>query len=242
MQYPAQSHVCKLWIKILFGMLCTSTAQADLAPREKEAHNPNSDLVLGLHYYSYLTAGGKPVLSEEKARSVVDDVNRLYSQCKVQFKLEAYDATDPNRNGLGYRPSKMTDLDSIRATLADHHRLVVIATGPWDNSGGLGSDGANAWTMMPGDEPEGSVLEAKVVANGHLLAHELGHYLDLDHQAGRDNLMNPVIYPDSNHLSEVQCIQARHAASSARAYALRDPEPPAVNRSIASFERQRQPK
>ena len=75
--------------------------------------------------------------------------------------------------------------------------------------------------MMPGELYEGTILEASVAENPGLIAHELGHSLNLDHDAERDNLMHPVIYSTSQKLSHRQCQIIRRAALTYRAGALR---------------------
>ena len=67
----------------------------------------------------------------------------------------------------------------------------------------------------------GAVLEAEVADNSNIVAHELGHYLNLDHVSDQTNLMNPVIYGYSKGLSENQCEEMRQTATTIHAQALR---------------------
>jgi hypothetical protein len=80
---------------------------------------------------------------------------------------------------------------------------------------------ANAWTAMPGQQPAGAVLEAPVATNDNITAHELGHYLGLDHARDQAELMNPIIYKDSVRITAAQCEQMRATAASSRAGAIR---------------------
>jgi hypothetical protein len=66
---------------------------------------------------------------------------------------------------------------------------------------------------MPGDAPYGVVLEKPVDTYSNIVAHELGHYLNLAHAGDTGDLMNPIIYDNSTVLSEYQCSAARDAAT-----------------------------
>ena len=48
---------------------------------------------------------------------------------------------------------------------------------------------------------------------GLIIAHELGHYLNLLHVSDSSALMNPVIYSSSKSLYSSQCNTARAAAN-----------------------------
>jgi predicted Zn-dependent protease len=80
---------------------------------------------------------------------------------------------------------------------------------------------ANAWTAMPGQTPSGAVLESRVADNANIIAHEVGHYLSLDHTSDQSNLMNPIIYDNSTTITEQQCQDMRHTAVTVRAGAIR---------------------
>jgi hypothetical protein len=182
-------------------------------------------MILALKYVAYRDAQDRPLVEEREARELLAAVNRIYSTCSIQFQLEEFQAARPEEHRLSFQPSRMRELDPIRSSFEDPSRLVVIATGPWNRSGGLGSDGANAWTMMPGDRPSGTVVESTFARNVNLLAHELGHYLNLEHRTVRENLMNPVIYRDSVQLDPAQCDDIRSAATTWRSAALREIPP-----------------
>ena len=136
--------------------------------------------------------------------------------------LEEYEQVDPARYGLGRKLSSPDEMDSVRTPFDSSRHLVVIHTGAWDHAATSPMGKANAWTAMPGQFPAGAVLEAPVASNGNITAHELGHYLGLDHS--RDDgaeLMNPIIYKDSVHITPAQCEQMRATALGSRAGAIR---------------------
>jgi hypothetical protein len=110
-------------------------------------------------------------------------------------------------------------MDSVRAPFDSDKYLVVIHTGAWDH-GPMGP--ANAWTAMPGQLPAGAVLEAPVADNQNITAHELGHYLGLDHVHDQADLMNPIIYRKSIRIAPEECHKMRETAVASRAGALRD--------------------
>jgi hypothetical protein len=110
-------------------------------------------------------------------------------------------------------------MDGVRAPFASAEQLVVIHTGPWNH---LRMGGANAWTAMPGQSPAGAVLESPVAANANITAHELGHYLGLDHARGQYSLMNPVIFSRSTRLTPGECEKMRKTAVGFHFRAIRD--------------------
>lgn len=173
---------------------------------------------LALKYVSYRSSDGVPVISEDAVRKVAGRINDIYRQCDVEFIVERYQAVDPAGLSLPYGLSSMSELPSTRQAFEDVARLVVINTGNW-NHGTLGP--ANAWTTMPGSTPSGAVLEALVAESGEIVAHELGHYLNLDHVSDTSELMNPVIYSTSTRLTTGECAAVRESALTVRAGALR---------------------
>jgi hypothetical protein len=183
-----------------------------------------SPLLLAIKWVSY-SNHGQALISRSEVDRTLRKVNRLYEPCGVRFRLERYVASDESRWGLPLHPSQMKELDQIREHYDDGRSLVVISTGKWDHQGGLGADGANAWTTMPGQKPTGTVIEGPVSKMAGLIAHELGHALNLDHVGDEANLMNPVIYPSSKTLDSGQCAIVRETAISSRAEALRSVPP-----------------
>ena len=189
------------------------------APSDAKAND--SELTLALRYVSYVDGKGTPVVSKDQATAMAAAVSKLYSVCHMQVRIDDYVAANPADVKLAFSPSTMGELDTVRNAWKDDKYLLVVNTGTWDHSGGLGADGANAWTMMPGEGSSGAVLEAPVADNVNIVAHELGHYLNLDHVSDQSDLMNPVVYPDSTTITADQCQTMRASAQDARKDALR---------------------
>jgi hypothetical protein len=166
---------------------------------------------LALRYVVYTDGAGEPVVTEAEARNNVTEINALWSTCNLSFQIDEFLAVDPARYGFVYNTSSKDQLTNIRNEFENDRTLLVVTTGTW--SGSLGALSTNAWTMMPGTSTNGVVMEATVAKSPRLIAHELGHYLNLGHLSDTSNMMNPVIYASSTALSTSQCNAARSAAS-----------------------------
>ncbi len=175
-------------------------------------------VTLALKFVEFKDPAGHVPLTEAQASGVVRDINREYSQCGLAVKLEKYQQVDPAGLGLPYALSAMDQLDEIRAPFEDAKYLVVINTGAWNH---LSMGPANAWTAMPGESMSGAVIEGPVAQNAPVVAHELGHYLSLDHVVDSSDMMNPVIYPRSTQITPLQCHEMLSSVRVARADALR---------------------
>ncbi len=175
-------------------------------------------LTLAIKYVEYVDAAGNPVLTLDEAKRLTEAMNRLYSVCNMHFRAEVYETVQPGNFGLDYNTSQRSDLTSIRAQFDSPDHLLVVHTGSW-SSAQMGS--ANAWTTLPGSTPSGAVVEADVAGMGNLVAHELGHYLNLLHVSSSTNMMNPVIYSNSTYISPSQCSEMRATARAYRSGALR---------------------
>ena len=173
-------------------------------------------LRLAVRFVSYLDRPGGPTASRALAHAFIERANEIYSSCGISFELEQYLAVRPR--GVPFHLSSMNDLDPTRARFDDPARLVIIDTGNWNHSR-MGA--ANAWTALPGNSPSGAVLEAAANDHAELIAHELGHYLNLDHVNDASNLMNPIIYHSSTRLNAGQCRVIRDTALGAREASLR---------------------
>ena len=203
----------------LFACGSGSTADASGGARAGTAGpDASGAITLALKFVEFSGKDGKPVISQDQANQVVTQINGLYAQCNLRVKLGEYVAVDPAKYSLDYSLSSMGAMDSMRAPFDTDQELVIVNTGAWDH-GSMGP--ANAWTAMPGQSPSGAVLEASVADNANIVAHELGHYLNLDHVNDQANLMNPVIYGDSTHISASQCDEMRRTALAVRTMALR---------------------
>lgn len=177
-------------------------------------HSSNSDqMCLGLNYAVYMNSSGQPVVTEAEAIDNVTKINEVWSKCKIAFQIDELTLVNPSDEGLIFNTSDYSELNDIRSKLDDSAHILVVTTGSWDRNGSLGSTGANAWTNLPGEGVYGAILEAPVGTYSNIIAHELGHYLNLDHASDSSNLMNPTIYDSSTQLYSSQCTEARAAIS-----------------------------
>lgn len=195
-----------------YGNPTGSLVEADLG-----ASCLNSDpnhICLGMKYVVYVDASGNPVVSQNAVINDIITIDQIWSVCNVGFQIDSYVQADPKSYGLNLYPKDYNELDTIRGVFDDAQELLVVTTGKWDRSGTLGNTSANAWTNMPGSGVLGVLMEAPVGDYGQIIAHELGHYLNLGHVSDTSNVMNPVIYPTSTALNSNQCDAARAAAKS----------------------------
>lgn len=164
---------------------------------------------LSIRYVTYQDSSGNAVVSENLAISNVQQTNEIWSRCDIGFEIGEYLAIEPVSYGLSFSPSTHDETTTLRNVFATNSMLLLGVTGKW--TGTLGASAANAWTAMPGGPPYGVVLEAPVSAYPNLIAHELGHYLNLGHVSDTSDVMNPVIYTRSTGLTASQCADARAA-------------------------------
>lgn len=167
-------------------------------------------ICLALKYVVYEDSSDSPVVSQAEAVANIAVMNTLWAQCNLGFQIDEYVAVKPSDYGFAFNTAAKTDLPTIRNEFEDAKTLLVVTTGTW--SGTLGALSTNAWTMMPGTSTNGTIVEASSGKSPKLIAHELGHYLNLDHVSDTSNMMNPVIYSTSTILSAGQCSTARAAA------------------------------
>lgn len=173
--------------------------------------DPNQ-ICLGLKWVVYDDSSNAPTVDATTTGSDLQTINSIWSQCNIQFQIDDYAAINPSSYSLNYAPSSTNELDQIRQALNDDKTLLVVTTGTW--TGSLGSGSANAWTNLPGDGIYGSIFEASVGDFGNIYAHELGHYLNLQHVSDTSDVMTPVIYSTSTKLTSDQCSTARAAVQS----------------------------
>jgi hypothetical protein len=170
-------------------------------------------ICLGLKYVVYRDSSGEPVLSAQNAVNNVRAINGIWNQCSIAFQIDHFEAVKPADHDLRYQTANYPELDDIRNAFGDDSTLLIATTGTWDRTGSLGNTGANAWTAMPGGGPYGAVIERPVATFANIIAHELGHYLNLLHVGDTTDIMNAIIYTTSTKLSEKQCSTARAAAA-----------------------------
>jgi hypothetical protein len=168
---------------------------------------------VGLKYVVYADSQGTPVVSKEEAINNVKAVNSLWAQCNIAFQIDEFLPEDPVSYALRFNTASNSELDLIRRNFLDSDTLLLVTTGKWDRTGSLGSTGANAWAAMPGDGLYGVIMESPVGTYSNIIAHELGHYLNLGHYSSTTNLMNALIYSTSTQLTSSQCSAARSAVS-----------------------------
>jgi hypothetical protein len=169
-------------------------------------------LCLGLKYVVYADSSGNPIVSQDEILNNVTMMNLIWNQCNIGFQIDQLVTPDPARYGLNFSPTNYSELDSARSVFSTNSLLLVVTTGTWNRQGTLGNTGANAWTNMPGSDVMGVVLEQPVGAYPNIIAHELGHYLNLGHVSDTSNVMNPIIYSNSTQLNSSQCDSSRAAA------------------------------
>ncbi len=171
-----------------------------------------SQICLGLKYVVYADHDGKPTASRAMLAKDLDGINKIWGKYGIEFQVDEYDVVQPEKFGLRYNTAESSELDAIRKTFDNNTDLLVVVTGPWDRKGSLGDSSANSWTSMPGAPPYGVILEKPVATFPNIIAHELGHYLNLEHVTDTTDVMNPVIYASSTKLYDEQSRTARLAA------------------------------
>jgi len=198
----------------LFNQFSSPVQQEDVSALKKACKSGNSDyLCLALKYVVFKNANDEPTVRQSAAIANLGSINELWKQCHVGFDISEYEAVDPRDYGLRYQTANDNELYAIRRAFNDRSHMLVVTTGTWDRSGSLGSTGANAWTSMPGEGVYGVVMEKPVGTFPNIIAHELGHYMSLEHVGNAVNLMNPLIYNNSRQLTQYQCAAVRRAVS-----------------------------
>lgn len=170
------------------------------------AGGKSDTLCIGVNYVSY-TDSGTPIADQALAVQDIQATNDIWKQCGIQFQIESYQAVDPAKYGLDPGAGAANQTDQIRNTFNDGNTFLIVQTGYWGTV-------KNAWTNLPGSAPYGAVFESTVADYPQIVAHELGHYLGLDHVADPADVMDAIIYPDSTQLTPDQCELARSTATS----------------------------
>lgn len=165
----------------------------------------NSRHCVALKYVAFHGTDG------EDPTPALEGINSIWAQCGILFQVDEYWVIDPTEHALRYDTADYEELDEIRTQFKDDRTLLVVATGTWNRSGSLGDSWANAWTYMPGHRNHGVVMEREAANFAGIVAHELGHYLGLDHWDESVNVMHPVIYERSKRLTRKQCETAKVA-------------------------------
>jgi len=211
---------CLLIISLVCsGLFFRSSAQA-LASLAEDNH-----LLLALKFIEFVNEEGRPWVERSEIETILGSINQIYSQCDLSFSIGKYETVNPKSKGLPFSPQSLDEMKSFRKPFWESDHLVIIHTAAWDHSH-IGP--AHAWTAMPGDSPLGVVIDGRVGKFAGIIAHELGHYLNLYHVKNEQNVMNPVIYKKSTELTQAQCNSIRRAALAYHQSALR--KSPSVSR------------
>jgi hypothetical protein len=172
------------------------------------ASNDPSQLCIGLKYVVYKDSSGNAVTNERDAVDNLDGINRIWKQCGIAFQIEKYEEVNPAEKGLPFGGSAAeSQTSATRQAYAEDDTFLVVTTGAWGVT-------KNAWTASPGDGPYGAVMEGSISRGySEIYAHELGHYLGLDHVSDSSDLMTPIIAHSSTNLDAGQCAQTRKIAT-----------------------------
>ena len=176
---------------------------------------------LALRFVSYQDPTGRPVVNQDEAKQTVAGINSVWAGCGIQFTLESYELVAPNDFGVAFNPSQFFELDLIRSRFVQDQSLLIVASGPWAQGSQLQAYGANAWSTGPFLQSPGIVVEQAMAHYANLIAHELGHSLNLPHLSDAMDLMNPVVFPNSTRLYEQQCEVAQDSLTEHWGAALR---------------------
>jgi hypothetical protein len=147
-------------------------------------------------------SSGVPVVSEQQAVALIAGVNSIWAPCNIAFEIGEYVSIDPTTVGLTYGAGSQNELTSIRNRFSDNDTFLLVATGPWSGS-------YIAWTVLPGGGPYGAVVESGFANHAVTVAHELGHYMGLDHSGTNGNVLYPVVYSSNTSVTSGQCSSSR---------------------------------
>lgn len=187
-------------------------AQQEFVLKSENSNCGTNEICLELKVVSYLE-DGQPVMSRVSTEKLLQDLNSIWSQCEIAFRLSEYLWIDPKSWGLSSRALNMSELPQIRAAFESNHQLLIVFTTSWGSEGNINDTGADAWTTLPGNPPYGAIVDQPVSTNSGVIAHEMGHYFNLLHVNDRGNLLSPVVSNASRALSRDQCAVARAAIS-----------------------------
>lgn len=152
--------------------------------------------------------GAPQLASRQEVEQLVARMSKLWSPCNVSFVLEEFVEPRAEDLGLPYNPGTPSDRFLIRQRLSDQKRATYIITGKWNRARDPYDNGSNAFSSVPGDGPQGIVLEDWVSRSHRLLSHEFGHLGgNLDDTSGPLDLMNHVVGAGNTQLSPEQCQQ-----------------------------------
>jgi hypothetical protein len=143
------------------------------------------------------------------AEKTLKKVNRIWAPCRISFISEKQWVVDPAEYGLWpLKTGTIPDLQAIITALWDPRFLEVLVLGKILESDGMTFAGFAVSSV--GDytekDPGGVVIRDVHVNDGMILAHELGHLLNLQHTDRDDALMQPRHSSGSDtELSAAEC-------------------------------------
>jgi hypothetical protein len=196
-------------ISINPGNNSTGSTPSSMVGTGCHSNDPNQ-ICIGVKFVTFKDSAGTPTVTQNQAIADMATTNVIWKQCNIAFQIDEYSAVAPGDSNLEYATSSFSALDTIRNQFNDGKTFLVAVTGQW--VGALNTN-ANAWTNLPGSGSYGAIFESSVGTYGNIVAHELGHYLNLDHVNDQSDVMNPVIYDNSIGLYNSQCSAARAAAT-----------------------------
>lgn len=191
--------------------------------------NSNEQLKVAVRYLAF-RGGDGAVAKRDAVEKMVSHMSDVWSQCYIGFMLENYSEIEPSGINAQFSPANYSELDSMREATQSDSDLEIIGSGKWNRAGDLGNSGSNCYSSFPGDQAQGIVCEASSAASPTIMAHEVGHWLNLYHtddptsdyiddttwqnQAG--NLMLHLVAPTNTELTHGQCARARSAIAKFR--------------------------
>ncbi len=185
-------------------------------------------ITIALRYLEFRNPkDGKTATDAPGANAMVTKMNAIWSQCGLGFRLEEYEAIDPQQYGARFHPTSYAELDRLRVATENKRYLTMIGTGSWNRKGDLGNSGSNCYSSFPADAADGIVCEARVATNATLHAHEVGHWFNLKHtndpnsdgvadtngSNSEHDLMNHLVASANTVLTPGQCARARAAVT-----------------------------
>lgn len=154
---------------------------------------------IGLKYVAFQDSSGDSSAPQATAVSNISQINQIWKTCSVNFQLEAYQSVNPTTENLSANGDSDEDMNAQRAAFVDNTHFLVVSL--YGTVGG----GADAWTEEAGSgSPYGTILDYNVVTYIPVIAHEMGHYMGLEHVTDSTNLMYPSPYPNPT-LTPDQC-------------------------------------
>lgn len=192
----------------------SSAVQGSTSPMAVGAtcHSTNpDDICIGMKVVVFKDSRGNAVSDEATTLANLAGINKIWKQCGIAFQVEKYETVNPADMGLAFGGSSAeAETSATRKAYEDDNRFLVVTTGAWNVQ-------KNAWTASPGAGPYGAVMEGSIASGySEIYAHELGHYLNLDHtsQGATANVMSATIAHSSVQLNASQCTEARATAKS----------------------------